>query len=156
LDFDGVDDFVTISDSPSLNVDYATISMWVKLDTIGNSGSAGLIAKGDNFNRQYWLWTYGESIHWSIDGVIAKSTMALTTGRWYHVALTYDGSSSSLYLDGSLDTTFPQTSGTILSDNDPLLIGKLPGLKHIDGQIDDVRIYNRALTPSEVAVLANP
>jgi len=71
--------------------------------------------------------------------------------EWYHVAVTYDGTNQKIYVNGSLDNT-EASAITPATTNVPLYIGRTLGLApdNSDGFIDEVRIYNRALTPSEV------
>ena len=87
-------------------------------------------------------------------------------GTWRHLVGVYDATSKtvSVYLDGIKDgeTTFDPSgniplSGDIRTNNDPVTIGKRGtttfGIGATDGQIDDVRIYNRALSDTEIALL---
>ena len=84
----------------------------------------------------------------------------LRFGDWYHVALTYDGSGKAaglgLYLNGvRLDTDVARDalSGTCASDA-PLRVGSKALGRPFVGQLDDLRLYNRALTPQQVEDLA--
>ena len=84
----------------------------------------------------------------------------LTLGDWYHVALTYDGSGKvtglALYLNGAkLDTEVISDglAGTIATDA-PLRVGSTALGKPFVGQIDDLRLYNRVLSPQQIEDLA--
>ena len=67
-------------------------------------------------------------------------------GSWTHLALTYDGSRCGLYVNGALAASQP-VSGAIQSSSNPLWIGgNSPYGEYFNGLIDDVRVYNRALT----------
>ena len=78
-------------------------------------------------------------------------------GRWSHLALTYDGKTLRLYEDGT-PISSRAISGTILRTKDPLWIGgNRPYGEHFEGLIDDVRVYDRALSASEVrAAMSTP
>ncbi|MFA9565866.1 MAG: LamG domain-containing protein, partial [Acidimicrobiales bacterium] len=81
----------------------------------------------------------------------------LTTGDWRHAALTHDGDIARLYLDG-IEVASTVLAGAIDTDPSvPVAIGAQPagaGGRHFDGLVDDVHILQRALTRTEVAMLA--
>ena len=82
------------------------------------------------------------------------SATTFSEGNWHHVVATYDGTSSKLYVDGSLEGQVA-IAGTITPSTAPLAIGR-NGIQDTDrfrGSIDDVRIYDRALSAAEVAIL---
>ncbi|KYK27216.1 hypothetical protein AYK26_04095 [Euryarchaeota archaeon SM23-78] len=154
LEFDGANDYVDCGNNDLLNVDYVTVSMWFKANSFQDN--AGLIAKGDNNNRQYWIWTYQNSLSTEIDeGGFTNYLYSLQAGTWYHLAITYDGSNIITYINGTEVNNIAQNTGVILTDDDPLLIGNIPGFQYFNGIIDEVRIYNRALTPEEILELYN-
>ena len=167
LTFDGVDDKVSVADSTSLDITSAiTMSAWVKFDSGADDGDS-IISKDHTScvepYRMYSinLWISGgvkkirtEIAIGGLDKNLATLT-ALSADRWYHVAMTYDGSNIRLYLDGTLDNSSAQT-GSIDTSNQPVLIGKhevgdCTGVW--DGLLDDVRVYNRALSADEVRQL---
>lgn len=86
---------------------------------------------------------------------------AVTTGKWHHVMVTYDSSTPTLYVDGyaqSLATgtgcTLTQNTGAITQDTSALYFGARAGTSQFfNGRLDDVRVYNRALTATEVSHL---
>jgi len=76
----------------------------------------------------------------------------LTANTWYHVAAVYSGSTLSLYLNGSLITT---AIGTHTTNNSPLLMGSWNGSSEFfTGSLDEVNVYNRALSASEIVTLS--
>ncbi len=73
--------------------------------------------------------------------------------RWVHICGTYDGTDSRIYYNGALQSTMPYVWTTGISAL--LRIGRnIPAVEFFSGQIDDVRIYNRVLTASEVQALS--
>ena len=85
----------------------------------------------------------------------SSETPALDDGEWHHVAFTYDSAEGRIrsYTDGFVGSVENSYDGAILASDDPLLIGS--GRKPWDG-IDNVMIFDRALSPEEIAVLAIP
>jgi hypothetical protein len=87
------------------------------------------------------------------------STKALPVGRWKQVTSTYDGTWLRIYIDGRAAGSMRVTGRTCAS-TEPLAVGAknnpTKGLLEAfwDGRLDDVRIYNRALTADEVLQLA--
>lgn len=84
-------------------------------------------------------------------------------GQWYHVTVVYDSNSIAnmpmFYINGVAyppDVIFSSPLGSNVSDAAlPLRIGGQGGIRFFDGTIDDVRIYNRALSPAEVQAIFN-
>ena len=84
------------------------------------------------------------------------SETKLEVDRWYHVAATYDGSILTTYIDAQLESA-AQMTGNINSTNIDLEIGQmLPDeiAYNFRGEIDDISIYDQALTPDEIAALS--
>ncbi len=149
LEFDGADDYVMVGDGASLDPAYVTVSLWFKPESLEDN--TGLIAKGDNENRQYWIWIYDSSISLELDeGGHYNNIYSLQRGLWYHLAVTYDGANIITYIDGTEVSRIPQSTGSIFTGSEPLYIGKLPGYVSFHGIIDDVRVYNYALSQAEV------
>ena len=78
----------------------------------------------------------------------------LTPGEWVHAAATYDGSLMRLYLKGELVGSTPKTGNVSLDESVPVWIGNNPsGDRPFDGTIDEVQVWNRALSADEVDLL---
>ena len=97
---------------------------------------------------------------WPSNAMYIKSAGKLPTDRWTHVFVSYDGSSRaegiSLYFNGQkqeVGSTRDSLSGTIRTDK-PLHLGRRNPSGVLDGSVDDVRVYSRALSPVEVKTLA--
>jgi hypothetical protein len=164
LSFDG-NDRVVIPDSPSLDPSTITVETWVRLDRIayGPGDEEYFISKGgDTTTGAYILNQSGPSSssssiafviapYWSGWGV-GTPLMTLETNRWYHVAGTYDGNTMKIYLDGILQGS--EDVGSIqVGNSSPLYFGydDVGGFPYyLDGSLDEVAIYNRALTASEI------
>jgi hypothetical protein len=81
----------------------------------------------------------------------AKGTVRLTVNNWSHIAMTYDGAALRVYQNGALVHTVNMT-GNIINGAGPLRIGGNASWANefFNGMIDDVRVYNRALTLAEI------
>jgi len=158
LRFDGVDDWVEISNSASLDVtgDEITLMAWVFMDTF-QSNDKGVVVKSDGSNYNYQLVADSGENYFDFrtrtpGGVVrVPSSPPAASGQWHHVAGIYDGSSNKIYVDGVLKRTLSQ-SGNIVSASAPLLIGRraLGDNRFFDGVIDEVRVYDGALNLAEL------
>lgn len=162
--FDGTDDYIEIADSPTLNPDtQITIEAWVKPDftSTGASGRA-ILSKGATSNTApEYVLAVDSAMHFYFSmsdaageqyPVTAPTTpYQLHPGTWYHVAGTYDGAMARLYINGVLTdrrpANLPITDSTL-----PLYLGRLHNNNNAywRGIIDEVRVYNRALTEAEI------
>jgi hypothetical protein len=160
--FDGIDDSLIVADSASLNPSsQITIDAWVY--ETGTSNGADLIGKdGETTDRQYLL-TIGEytqrfRAHVGVaDGFeYIDGATPVAQNTWYHVAMTYDGATLKVYVNGALDGSLPVT-GAIIQTTQPLRIGGgapdgAPPY-YLRGQIDEAELYDRALTADEIRTL---
>ncbi|MFA7676345.1 MAG: LamG-like jellyroll fold domain-containing protein, partial [Candidatus Shapirobacteria bacterium] len=104
---------------------------------------------------------YLNTVLWQVNGLSSyiQSTTPLSNffGKWTHFLVTYDKNASSnnfrIYINGKLDKQATAT-GTPTTAAADILMGKYSNL-YTTGQIDDVRIYNYALTPAQVKTLYN-
>jgi len=151
LDFDGVDDYVSVPDDSSLNpTDEITISHWIKT-------TAGSWAVSLRKNNQYWLQqrtdgtARGDLYIEGTDYTVGANAHTLNDGNWHLQTLTYDGSQLKLYVDGEFDDS-NNISGTIDTTTNNLIFSYSSGLTaRWPGVLDEVLIYNRALSASEIA-----
>ncbi len=171
LDFDGVNDYVNIGD-----IDLTTAmsaSAWFYVDSFSTGGllNKGIVSRhiGDAGSNRSWslyvdLQTSGSNPRLgaalSSNGTNQASnnlvgTTMLQEGRWYHAVLTYDANDKTIiYIDGAQEATDATPPASLHLNDIPAKIGTqytaTDNRFFLDGKIDDVRIYNRALTPEEV------
>jgi len=175
LDFDGVDDYINVpADASHDNIwdGGGTVSYWIKPRSAGESNVGYWLTKSAG-STDWTLFantgTAGETgfefnVEWS--GGTAKwrnpdTTPDIDFNNWHHIVLTYNTDSTSndpvLYIDNTLFvlTEVVVPSGTIDSSSGrSIQIGNnLATTRTSDGYMDDVRIYNRALSASEVSRL---
>jgi hypothetical protein len=110
-----------------------------------NTGTARLGIRGGG--ASLYFWTTG------VDGkgysYYANDPLMLTAGAWHHVAATYDGAMMRAYLDGEEVGRGMQAQMAIKDSDQPFRIGA-----NYQGAVDEVMLYDRALTKEEVEALA--
>jgi hypothetical protein len=155
IKFNGTSDYLAAPDSESLDINGDQVSMaaWVngedwpaanhvvrKVADTG-TGSIYMIRVQPDTVRVYLNTSAGETV---IDG-----TTTLATNEWIHIALTYDGAEARIYVDGQLDVAV-DVSGELTQSDNELRIGRGEPAGYFMGMIDDVRVYNHALTEDEL------
>ena len=174
-DFDGDNDVVNLGDLDSIdNADEITVSLWFKRRT-DNSGTSNdtdhgvnnvLVAKSSSAaNDILEIGTEGNNVEIYLDQVAGsdptKSVNAsIQNDTWYHLVFTYSSFSynAKVFLDGELQVTWNDwTSSLANGSTSPVTLGlaRPSGQQwgDFDGQIADFRIFDRALSTSEVASL---
>jgi len=93
-----------------------------------------------------------------VSATLVASSGDLSIATWYHAAFTYDGSTMRLFLNGVEVANQALTGAVDVAAAVPVAIGGQPagaGSRFFDGLIDDVRILQRAMNPTEIAKIAN-
>ena len=153
-------DYIRIADSPTLRPQRGiTLSAWINTS---NSAGRSIVGKqfGGGLEDSYLLW-YNVGTLWFTFYPFGGSSINApipSLGAWHHVAGTWDGAVMRLYVDGN-QVAASAFAGSMQYDDSPVLIGAdndnaddAPD-DGWDGAIDDVRIYNRALSPDEIREL---
>jgi len=135
-----------------------TQSVWFKPNVV--SGDGGLVGWGDygSSRRTNALRLYENSggfrhYWWGADLDCTGAQCPISTGTWYHVASTWDGTTRKLFVNGELKRSDTPGANNATAAN--FHIGKTCCSEFFNGLIDDVAIYTRALSAGEVAELAN-
>jgi hypothetical protein len=163
---DGMGDYVDCGNDPRFEIINAiTIAAWVKVNAFDKQWQA-IVTKGDsswriarsllsNQVRIDCSGTFSRDYTGFESGI--KSVKGIADGRWHHVAGVYDGHLMCLYVDGVPDTSAP-TQETMWSNDRPVWIGENSEEwgRGWNGWIDDVRIYDRALTAEQIKDIMNP
>ena len=156
LQFDGSNDYVSIADSSVFNTNVLTISAWVKFS---NDSQSFIFEKG-NVNTQYSLFSHGTDIVFRTKPVgeaydtlsTTKANAGITNDQWHFIIGTYDGAVKKLYVDGVLKLSRDWVK-IIEVNNNGCSIGRFGGTTagyYFTGSIDEVRIYNEALSLSQI------
>ncbi len=157
LDFDGSNDFVEINNSITIGADY-TYEFWFRTTAAGGALFAGRSPanSGATYNNIELIGgriAFTERVPASnTGGRSAQTTTTFNDGNWHHLAAVHNTSESTIYLyiDGNLTGTDGVGSG-INGDVDYFLGVNTPGSpRYLDGELDEVRIWNTARTCSEI------
>lgn len=152
-----------------------TISCWVKIGTAPTNGNTMGLVNGLYSTTPvggYRLFYYNEGNVLKVYSYIVvshspeyynvnKVTYTLTPGTWYHIVLTYDGTTSKLYINAGASTDSTDHSGDIYMStgnyfrfaSDKTWSGA--GNYVLNGMLDEIGIWSRALSPAEIALLYN-
>jgi len=156
LQFDGVNDKVTVPFADDLVLETFTIEAWVKLQSTGSWQS--ILMRGQN-PRNYLLcihktgdrvlnsFTSGGKDRWT--GTTGK--ISVTDNQWHHIAATYDGTFAWVYVDGQVDAQ--QACGKPDKNADPDIIGigtGSAGAHWLKGVLDELALWKVALTEEEI------
>lgn len=153
-------DFVDVGDNLDLSPSGFSISAWFKRDA-ADTGIKSILSKRDaaftegydlniwDNNRIQFRWRNG-----TFSNLVTNTQ--IPDDEWHHIAVTHDGSILRMYIDGVLDN---QASRTIPNDNSASFLigaaGKLSTTQYFRGNIDEVRIWNTALSESQLRVIMN-
>ena len=154
LVFNGTNSMVTINDSASLHLTTAmTLEAWVVPTQVSNDWTDVVYKGNDNYFLEATSPSGGVPAAGATLGssnVHPMGTAALTTNTWAFLTETYNGSTLSLYVNGTLVSSLAET-GNIATSTNPLQIGgdNIYG-QYFQGLIDNVRIYNTALTAPQI------
>ncbi len=155
--FDGKDDYIKILNSSSLeNINESlTISVWVKSDNYLMSP----ICKSNKTDLHFRIQTYYPNTPEIIysnkqNNYFIKNKIPLK--EWFNIIVVFNESEGKLYLNGKLQKNIKNTNNKFNNISDLFIGMDLQGaIEYHNGQIDDIRIYNRALTAEEVQALYN-
>lgn len=162
INFDNSNDYINITDHDVFSVNTTnqlTVETWVYLDALGitqeiiNKGSASnyewALRVNSDGNTLAYLYQSGGGTY-----MVTPFAMAAVTNTWYHLALVADLSvpSLKLYINGSFAAEDTTASGSYTNGTAAVRIGdRVDGITDVDGTVDDVRIYNYARTPAQIA-----
>jgi concanavalin A-like lectin/glucanase superfamily protein/putative pyrroloquinoline-quinone binding quinoprotein len=166
LSFNGTNQYVSVPHTATLNNWPITVTAWFK--TASTTGSPGIVNKYVSASLNGWqlfMYNGGLCAWYLINSSVYINNDAfgncnpgpngipgLNNNTWHHAAIVVDASGGTLYVDGALQGTVAWTgnpTGLQPSTTQPINIGRY-GTGYFPGLIDDVRIYNRALSAAEV------
>ena len=168
-DMNGSSEKLRITNASQTGLDITddiSIAGWVKWDTQDNSSQYVIASKWHSISggRSYLFFTQSGNLNFATSGSgnwtgnVFSEAKTFSTGTWYHLAATYDVSAGTmqLFVDGvqlGSDNTGMETS--IYDGTADFTIGADHSTSYTDGQFDEVGVWNKALTSTEVTALYN-
>jgi chitodextrinase len=160
--FDGSDDLVSL---PNLDVSASalTIMAWVRFSSFPEGVDQRIVSKANDSTESGHWWMLGHVTTstprlrfrlktGSTTTTLVASSGDLATNTWYHAAAVYDGSAMKLYLNGSEVGSVAKTGAVATDSSVAVNIGRNPNsYGYLLGAADDVRIYERALSATEIS-----
>ena len=170
--FEGVDEYVDLGDAAIFSFGNGStdspfsISFWANFDSVANSdgiigkeAGAGIREYQIRFgfsNLRMRLYNHNSSAH-----ITKNLNNALSTGQWYHIVCTYDGSATAdgikIFVDGTTPSQGSTTVGTYTAMGNtaaPLTLGK-SDTAYFKGHLDEVSLFNIELSDSQVLAIYN-
>lgn len=163
LSLDGVDDYVSIADSNSLDVSSSfTIMAWVN-PSIAQTTFRSVLSKSGGSNHTYFMFASSESLYCPNSGPIAGFSdgvsqielchgVAVPPNTWTLLTAVYNGANLTIYKN-AIQVATRSASGSVPNSSGILRIGASQWGEYFSGKIDDVRIYNTALTQGEIQTI---
>ena len=164
FNFDGVNDWININNSNSLNpTSEITISAWVNTLAYNVSNASMVVNKGwDQGPGHYDILVFSSNNKSRFvigSNIYVESNSIINLNQWTLITVSIDSLTMKIYINGALDHTVLQNNNNSFGTNtDPLYIGKHDynnAPYYFNGKIDDIGIWNRALTQQEITDLYN-
>ncbi|SDX64692.1 Por secretion system C-terminal sorting domain-containing protein [Lutibacter oricola] len=161
IQFDGVNNYLDAGNTLDLNSSEFTVSAWIKR----NNTNASILSKRDaGFTTGYDLGINNSGrveMSWNGGSDSITSSIAIPTTEWHQIAVIFDGSDAKLYIDGVEDTSVTKSiNNQPIANNESFLIAAADGeeantTSYFQGNIDEVRIWDVALTEDELRYIMN-
>lgn len=161
--FDGAGDYINVSDSSSLHFGNITIIAWIYPRSFGQSNYGRITDKSNSFMFYVYNNTGEESLNFYFYNSTGTSSQSIASShsiqlnKWQHVAVTYNGTHAVFYVNGTAQTPdLTSARGPIRTNTNGLYIGNSSSSgRAFDGIIDELRIWNRTLSQSEIQAEMN-
>jgi hypothetical protein len=158
--FNGIDSYIKVLANQLFNTPAYTVAVWVNVEKFGGSVSHGgfIISKGVDPNYYYNLNANNTNRFHACtissgDYIQFQSTITFNTNTWYLLVITDDGSNFKITFDAVVNDVL--SVGSTQTNNNDIYIGRYERNTNwnFKGIIDDIRIYNRALSETEIQQL---
>ncbi|MCK4670598.1 MAG: right-handed parallel beta-helix repeat-containing protein, partial [Nanoarchaeota archaeon] len=157
FDLDGSGDYLQVPFNGTLNVsDSFAIEAWIKPGTVSAAYRA-ILEKGTGATDRYFLYAYSDEVLFGYDmssGYFLTTSANLKVGQWYHIVGQHNQSDGnwSIYVNGSLEVVSSGHTAGPKNNSGMLRIGvaSYTLASYFNGDIDEVRVWNKILTPQEI------
>ena len=158
LNFDGTDDIASFTSTNVINPPAGSVAMWFKPSSTQNGTNYYLFAHPQTVdNSRVYITTNssGTNINGRLGTGTTIGSVTITANTWHHVILTWNGTSAKFYVDGQDKTSTPTFNGLTSAAATSTIGNYIGAAQGYTGQIDDVKIFNYALTPAQIKTLFN-
>lgn len=147
LYLDGVNDYASTGSILNPGTSNFTATAWVKLD--GASSTAQYVLQQSGTNGRIWLYRDSTGVVGTyLGGTPLLGTTNIPPDQWVFIAVTYDGTTARVYMNGNLENS---AARTVTSEAGGLLIGvSKTSSNYWKGWIDDMHVYNRVLSSTDI------
>lgn len=163
--------YINLGTGSDLKPAQGTISLWFKMDNVmylgkGSEYNPIIITKsvaGDDFYEAYFIGCQLSNKRMlmaatlsELNQVSVHSTDMVKLREWQHIVMTYDDDYVNMYIDGVFNNRMIKGFPTTFLENDSVMVGNTANTKNVrffSGCIDDIQIFNRLLSPEEIALL---
>ena len=157
VDFDGSDDYISVTQDSAINIS-GDISLSAWINRTSTSGYNAIYTKrvvGGSMNYQLLINNSNSQIGLGHSGGswVYNTTTTLSTNTWYHVAVTVSSGTAQFYIDGVAKDSF--TGITITATTQDLILGATVGYNYFGGLMDELSIFNSALSASNITAIYN-
>ncbi len=163
IKFDGDRDSVLAANAVQLISDFTSVSFWIRVDGQNLEDAEAYVLDFGHWNQRWKIslpqhlkivWTTNsknDQFDNAISDMDSGDGNELVTGFWWHIVMVHDGEDDIIYLDG-VEVNRKPAPGILNSTNRPLGMGSnnVDGGQYFNGALDELKIYNRALTEDEV------
>jgi len=151
LEFDGADDYVSLSPIAALQGSTVTVTAWIKTDDTSEQDRP-ILTQYDQTHVGYRLLLKSRKPCFIFNGDLngAQASDPIGLNEWHHLAGTYDNEQLRIYVDGHLEDTYGQTFYYFNALTANIGYGDQSPYPHFKGIIDDVRAYNYAMGAAEI------
>ncbi|MBL0023977.1 MAG: hypothetical protein IPO98_02680 [Saprospiraceae bacterium] len=168
IKFDGDRDSVLVNNAVQLISDYTTVSFWIRVDNINTKDAEAYVIDFGHWSERWKIslpqhlkivWTTnGKNVQFPtfISDMDSGDGNEMVKGFWWHVTMVHDGAKDIIYVNGQQVASKPVAT-KLNSTNRALCFGSnnVDGGQYFPGALDNVKIYNKALTPAEILKLFN-
>lgn len=159
LRFDGVDDSVVYGSTNTSTPTAISVEAWISQSSVAAVNSVTNIGTQSATVGFNWLYiANGTSMRWQYANGTTVSTLTtnytFNANQWYHIAVTHDyvAKQVKMYVNGVLVNTFNHADTALPISSKPIYVGRYSGSSYpFAGTMDEFQLYNRVLTPTEIA-----
>lgn len=153
LQFDGINDIVIGSSNPLLEITNGTVELWVKPES-KSSSQTFICYRNSTGSQTRYLWNFLGNLSglgfWN-GSFYLTFNYSFNSGQWYHLAFVGEAAQTKIFVNGFQVGVFAIPFGTATGSALNLVLGNdIPGNEFFSGELDEVRIWNKALCADEI------